>query len=204
MLRFCSTVLTITMNHLTAPALPNPSSISIGTDVFDLYLSEETIAERVMQLGQAIERDYAGKSPVFVGILNGAFIFLADLVRAMQTLDVEIDFYKLSSYGNRKISSGEIQCLKAVDMPLAGRDVIVVEDIVDSGLSLTYIRNEILKLHPQSVRFCALFFKEGVAQLEFEVDYVGFFIPKQFVIGYGLDVAQKKRNLRAVYKLREP
>lgn len=191
------------MSRLPTPALPVPDSVIIGSDVFDLYLSESVIAERVQQLGKDIERDYAGKSPIFIGVLNGAFIFFADLVRAVQSIDVEVDFYKLSSYGNRKISSGDVKELKSVDAPLAGRDVIVVEDIVDSGLSLTYIRNEILKLQPSSLRFCALFFKEEVAQLEFKVDYIGFSIPKQFVIGYGLDIAQKKRNLRAVYKLRE-
>ncbi|MFN3386903.1 MAG: hypoxanthine phosphoribosyltransferase [Candidatus Thermochlorobacter sp.] len=191
------------MSRLLTPALDTPSHITIGSDTFELYLSESVIAERVEQLGKQIEQDYAGKSPIFIGVLNGAFIFMADLVRAVQTIDLEVDFYKLSSYGNRKISSGKVKELKAVDASLAGRDVIVVEDIVDSGISLTYIRNEILKLQPSSLRLCALFFKEEMAQLDFKVDYIGFTIPKQFVIGYGLDLAQKKRNLRAVYKLRE-
>ncbi|PIO48526.1 MAG: hypoxanthine phosphoribosyltransferase [[Chlorobium] sp. 445] len=191
------------MSRLLTPALDTPSHITIGSDTFELYLSESVIAERVEQLGKQIEQDYAGKSPIFIGVLNGAFIFMADLVRAVQTIDLEVDFYKLSSYGNRKISSGNVKELKSVDASLAGRDVIVVEDIVDSGISLTYIRNEILKLQPSSLRLCALFFKEEMAQLDFKVDYIGFTIPKQFVIGYGLDLAQKKRNLRAVYKLRE-
>ncbi|MDW8466455.1 MAG: hypoxanthine phosphoribosyltransferase [Chloroherpetonaceae bacterium] len=180
------------------------SPLQSATILFELFISEDAIAQRVAELGKEIERDYAGKTPIFIGILNGAFIFLADLVRAVQAIDVEVDFYKLSSYGNQKISSGQVRNLKLIDAVLEGRDVIVVEDIVDSGLSLSYIRSEILKLRPGSLRFCALFLKEETAQLEFAVDYIGFRIPKQFVVGYGLDIAQKKRNLRAVYKLREP
>lgn len=192
------------MSNLPLDTSTAPRIITVGDDVFELFISETAIAARVAELGKAIERDYTGKTPIFIGILNGAFIFMADLVRAVQAIDVEVDFYKLSSYGNQKISSGQVRNLKSVDAVLEGRDVIVVEDIVDSGLSLSYIRNEILKLRPSSLRFCAMFLKEETAQLEFELDYVGFHIPKEFVVGYGLDIAQKKRNLRAVYKLREP
>ncbi|MBC8041952.1 MAG: hypoxanthine phosphoribosyltransferase [Rhizobacter sp.] len=174
----------------------------MGDDHFELYLSAAAIAARIKELGAEIEKDYAGKRPIFIGILNGAFIFLADLIREVD-LDVEMDFFKLSSYGDAKISSGNVQLLKSVDAKLAGRDIIVVEDIVDSGLSMNYIRRQLLTLRPASLRFCTLLYKEEVAKLEFEVDYIGFKIPKHFVIGYGLDYQQLKRNLKDIYKLAE-
>ncbi|ACF13926.1 hypoxanthine phosphoribosyltransferase [Chloroherpeton thalassium ATCC 35110] len=175
--------------------------IWIGDEPFQLLFSESEIQSRVRQMALEIEKDYAGKSPIFVGVLNGAFIFMGDLIRQIQGVDLEIDFYKLSSYGKEKASAGQVQLLKSVDTKLAGRDVIVVEDIVDSGLSVSYIREAILAHSPKSLRFCALLFKESVADLDFIIDYVGFRIPKQFVIGYGLDYKQLKRNLPAIYQL---
>lgn len=175
--------------------------IWVGDEQFKLLFSELDIQSRIGEMAQQIEKDYAGKRPIFVGVLNGAFIFMADLIRSVKTLDLEIDFYKLSSYGSQKVSAGQVQLLKSVDTKLAGRDVIVVEDIVDSGLSISYIREAILAHGPKSLRFCTLLFKEKMAELDFVIDYVGFRIPKQFVIGYGLDYKQLKRNLPAIYQL---
>ncbi len=187
---------------LYSPEPPPAPAVTIDGEVFDLYIPSVQIAARVDELGKQLERDYAGKTPVVVGVLNGAAVFLADLIRAAESLDMELDFYRLSSYGDKKISSGEIRKLKDVDISLVGRDVIVVEDVIDSGLSVKYIRDDVARRNPKSLRFCALLYKEGVAQLDFEVDYIGFKIPKQFVIGYGLDIAEKKRNLKSIYRLR--
>jgi hypoxanthine phosphoribosyltransferase len=184
-------------SHSTSSDCP----VFIGDQKFDLFISEAEIQNRVRELGKQIEQDYAGKKPIMIGILNGAFIFTADLFRVIQTIDIEIDFYKLSSYGDDKISSGKVHLRKPIDADLTDRDVIIVEDIVDSGLSMTYIRKAVLELHPASLRFCALLYKEDVAKLDFEVEYIGFKIPKQFVIGYGLDYQQIKRNLPCIYKL---
>lgn len=176
-------------------------TVFIDSEKFVVAISESELQARVQELGKQIERDYAGKTPILIGLLNGAFIFLADLCRAIASIDVEIDFYKLSSYGDAKISSGEVKLLKGIDANLKGRDVIVVDDVVDSGLSMNFIRETLLRQEPASLKFCALLFKEGVSELGFEIDYVGFAIPKHFVIGYGLDYKQKKRNLKCVYRL---
>lgn len=175
--------------------------VQIQGECFEEMFTQAQIQQRVQAMGRQIEQDYSGKKPILVGILNGAFIFLSDLIRAIENIDLEIDFYKLSSYGNEKISSGKIRLLKSIDANLEGRDVLVVEDIVDSGLSLQFIRNEILSLRPNSLRFCTFLYKENVADLDFEIDYIGYKIPKQFVIGYGLDYKQVKRNLKSIYAL---
>jgi hypoxanthine phosphoribosyltransferase len=186
-----------------SPESASAPVVKIDDDVFELYISDAAIAARIAELGRRLEADYAGTTPVVIGILNGAVIFMADLIRAAQSLDMEIDFYRLSSYGDKKITSGDVKKLKDINTPLVGRDVIVVEDVIDSGLSVKYIRNEVLRLNPKSLRFCALLYKEGVAALDFEIDYIGFKIPKQFVIGYGLDIAEKKRNLKGIYRLKD-
>ncbi|MDX2129382.1 MAG: hypoxanthine phosphoribosyltransferase [Chloroherpetonaceae bacterium] len=178
-------------------------SISVDQDTFDIFITEKEIHKRMRELAKEIERDYQGKQPIFIGLLNGAFIFMADLIRHIHSVEVEVDFYKLSSYGDAKISSGNVHLLKSVDATLKGREVIVVEDVVDSGLSITYIRNEIMTHEPKSLKFCALLYKRDVAKIDFKIDYVGFEIPKEFVIGYGLDIKQIKRNLPHIYKLRD-
>ncbi len=177
--------------------------IYIDDEPFEEMITYEQIQIRIQELGAQIEQDYAQKQPIFIGILNGAFVFLSDLIRTIESLELEIDFYKLSSYGNEKISSGQIRLLKSVDANLNGRDVIVAEDIIDTGLSIKYICDELRKHKPNSLRVCSLLYKEGVSELDFKVDYVGFRIPKQFVIGYGLDYKQMKRNLKSIYCLKD-
>jgi hypoxanthine phosphoribosyltransferase len=176
------------------------SQIVVNGDVFEPFITEEQIQIRVKELAGKINRDYEGKIPIFIGILNGSFIFFADLVREI-TVDCEVDFFKLSSYGDAKISSGQVRMLKELNCQVTGRDIIVVEDIVDSGLSIDFIKKIISRENPTSLRFVSLLFKKKVAKIDFPIDYVGFEIPPDFVIGYGLDYAQKVRNLRSIYKL---
>lgn len=176
------------------------SQIIVNGDVFEPFITEEQIQTRVKEIAKKIDQDYKGKVPIFIGILNGSFIFFADLVREI-TVDCEVDFFKLSSYGDAKISSGQVRMLKELNCQVTGRDIIVVEDIVDSGLSIDFIKKIISRENPTSLRFVSLLFKNKVAKIDFPIDYVGFEIPADFVIGYGLDYAQKVRNLRSIYKL---
>jgi hypoxanthine phosphoribosyltransferase len=178
----------------------NDKSITVNGEKFTLFISEEKIRERVKELARQISDDYRGKIPIFIGILNGSFIFFSDLIREI-TVDCEVDFFKLSSYGDAKISSGQVRLLKDLNCQVNGRDIVVVEDIIDSGLSIAFIKNLISKENPESLRIVSLLLKKGVAKLDFPIDYVGFEIPPDFVIGYGLDYAQKVRNLRSIYKL---
>jgi hypoxanthine phosphoribosyltransferase len=178
-------------------------TIKVNGDLFVVMISERRIKARVHQLARALNRDYRGKVPVFIGVLNGSFIFFADLIREI-TVDCEIDFMKLSSYGDAKISSGNVRMLKELNCPVEGRDIIIVEDIVDSGLSMEYIKSLILKQNPASFRIVTLLYKKDAVKTNLRLDYVGFEIPRDFVIGYGLDYAQRERNLKAIYRLREP
>jgi len=168
---------------------------------YKLLISAEQIREKVREMGQAIARDYEGRCPILIGVLNGSFIFMADLVRAMD-IDCEVDFIKISSYGNRTVSSGTVRIRKDIDAHIEGRHVLVVEDIVDSGRSVQFLKKRLEQLNPASMKFVALFVKEGAARVAYQVDYVGFTIPNEFVIGYGLDFAQRFRNLPAIYVMR--
>jgi hypoxanthine phosphoribosyltransferase len=176
------------------------NEITINHDRFTLYPSEEQIQKRVKELAAQINEDYKGKVPIFIGILNGSFIFFSDLVREI-SLDCEVDFLKLSSYGDAKISSGQVTLLKDLNCQVDGRDIIVVEDIVDSGLSIDFMKNLVMRENPASFRVVTLLLKKSVAKVSFPIDYVGFEIPPEFVIGYGLDYAQKVRNLKGIYRL---
>jgi hypoxanthine phosphoribosyltransferase len=176
------------------------NEITINNDRFTLYLSEEQIQKRVKELAARINEDYRGKVPIFIGILNGSFIFFSDLVREI-SLDCEVDFLKLSSYGDAKISSGQVTLLKDLNCQVEGRDIVVVEDIIDSGLSIDFMKKLVMRENPASFRVVTLLLKKSVAKVNFPIDYVGFEIPPEFVIGYGLDYAQKVRNLKSIYRL---
>lgn len=176
------------------------NELKINGDRFTLYLSEEQIKSRVHELAARINEEYQGKTPIFIGILNGSFIFFADLIREI-TVDCEVDFLKLSSYGDAKISSGQVRLLKDLNCQVNGRDIIVVEDVVDSGLSIDFMKKMVMKENPSSFRVATLLLKKSVAKVDFPIDYVGFEIPPEFVIGYGLDYAQKVRNLKGIYRL---
>ncbi len=159
-----------------------------------VVVSAEEIAKRVAELGAAISSDYAGRAPLLVGVLKGAFVFLADLARRID-LPVEMDFMAVSSYGTATKTSGVVRIVKDLDIDLTERDVIVVEDIVDSGLTLSYLRKSLLARSPASLSICTLLKKHGQQRVTFQLEYVGFEIPPHFVIGYGLDVAERYRNL---------
>ena len=176
--------------------------VKVNGETFVTMIGERRIKTRVKQLARQISRDYGATVPVFIGVLNGSFVFLADLIREV-TIDCEVDFLKLSSYGDAKISSGNVKLLKDLDCQVEGRDIIIVEDVVDSGLSMEYIKNLIMRENPTSFRIVTLLYKKEAVKIQLHIDYVGFTIPKDFVIGYGLDYAQKMRNLKDIYKLRE-
>ena len=169
---------------------------------FRLYLDEATIQARVREIGAQISADYADKRPILIGVLNGAFMFLADLMRAID-IDCEVDFLKLSSYGAQKVSSGQVHELKRIDADLEGRHVLIIEDIVDTGLSMQYMLERVGELEPASVRTVTLLHKPDATRCDVRLDYVAFPIDNLFVIGYGLDYGQLARNLSAIYILDE-
>lgn len=181
---------------------PHRKKIKVNGDTFVLMLSERRIKARVKKLAQQISREYMGTIPVFIGVLNGSFVFFADLIREV-TIDCEVDFLKLSSYGDAKISSGNVKLLKDLNCQVEGRDIIIVEDVIDSGLSMEYIRNLILQQNPKSFRVVTLLYKKDAVKSPLTIDYIGFVIPRDFVIGYGLDYAQRLRHLKAIYRLQE-
>ena len=159
-----------------------------------IVVSESDLAERVRALGKEITADYADDPPLLVGVLKGAFMFMADLARAID-LPVEFDFMAVSSYGSATSSSGVVRIVKDLDVDLSDRHVLIVEDIIDSGLTLQYLRRYLKARGPASVEVCALLLKEGLQKVDPDLKYVGFAIPPDFVIGYGLDVDERYRNL---------
>ena len=177
-------------------------SLIIGKDKFVTLYTEEQIKKRVKELAHQISEDYKSSIPIFIGVLNGSFLFMSDLIRYIN-IDCEIDFFKLSSYGDEKISSGNVKLLKELNCEVNDRDIIIVEDIVDTGLSLKYIEQLFVDKKPKSMKVVSLLVKPGSLKYEVKIDYIGFIIPDKFVIGYGLDFAQKFRNLREIYVLNE-
>ena len=174
--------------------------VVINNKTFVPYITEDQIKQRIQEVGQQITRDYAGKNLLLVGVLNGSAIILSDLIREIN-LDCEMDFLKISSYGNGTQSSGTITLEKNLSRPITGRDVIIVEDIIDSGLSIEYVRNLLMQSNPKSLKVFSLLVKRETAKVSFPIDYVGFDVPSKFVIGCGLDYAQKGRNLKSIYAL---
>ena len=158
-------------------------------------ISVEKIAQRVHELGAQIARDYAGKELVLIGVLKGSFVFLADLARAIPSADVQVEFLGLASYGDATRSSGVVQITADLTRPIEGKHVLVVEDIVDTGLTMEYLLENLRTRHPASIKLCALLHKPDRSVRAIPIDYLGFTIPDLFVIGYGLDFAQRYRNL---------
>jgi hypoxanthine phosphoribosyltransferase len=159
-----------------------------------VIITREEIAEKVAELAAEIRKDYRGKNPLLIGILKGSFVFMSDLVRAMN-IPVEIDFVRLASYGTGKDSSGKIKLIKDVETPIKGRHVLVVEDIVDRGLTVRFLLDYLSFRKPASLKLCALFDKPSRRKVEVPIDYVGFTVPDAFVVGYGLDFDEKYRYL---------
>lgn len=163
-------------------------------DIAKILASEDDIRERIAELGRQIAGDYAGKEPLFVGVLKGCFIFMADLVRACD-LKCTVDFMVVSSYGAGTVSSGAVEIVKDLSQDIAGRDIIIVEDILDSGNTLSYLEKIMTARNPASIRIVTLLDKPERRTADVTADYVGFTIPDAFVVGYGLDFDQRYRNL---------
>lgn len=173
-----------------------------GSELGEVVVSEDQIRDRIKELGARISEDYAERPPLLVGVLKGAFVFMSDLARAI-SLPVEFDFMAVASYGSSTRTSGVVRIVKDLDSDLAGRHVLLVEDIVDSGLTLAFLMRNLAARNPASLSVCALLVKDlelTVPQLE----YVGFRIPRDFVVGYGLDIGERYRNLPAVYRYNGP
>ncbi len=167
---------------------------SMYDDVEKVLFTEEQIAEIVQKMGQQISRDYEGKNLVLVSVLKGSLIFMADLMRAI-TVPCSIDFLSVSSYGNSTVTSGEVRILKDLDGSLEGKDLLVVEDILDSGVTLSFLLKTLSARNPASVRLCTFLDKPERRRVDIHADYVGASVPDAFIVGYGLDYAEKYRNV---------
>jgi hypoxanthine phosphoribosyltransferase len=178
------------------PPEPLPS-VESDPHVGEILLTQEQLAERIRELGDQLSRDYEGEAPLLVCVLRGAYVFLTDLARAID-LPVQIDFIAVSSYGSSTRTSGVVRLVKDLEVDLTDRHVILVEDIVDTGLTLRYLRRSLEARGPASLEVCALLARESADLEGLGVRYVGFTIPGDFVIGYGLDVEERYRNLRHI------
>jgi hypoxanthine phosphoribosyltransferase len=178
------------------------TQVELEAAVSEILIDEPTLQTRITELGEEISTDYAGKDLLLVGVLKGAVFFMADLMRAL-SVTCEVDFMAISSYGAETDSSGVVRILKDLDIPLQDRHVLVVEDIIDSGLTLSYLMRNLRAREPASLEVCALLTKPSRREIDVPVRYVGFEIPNKFVVGYGLDYGERYRNLRYVGVLNE-
>ena len=169
----------------------------------EMLISTEAIQNRIRELGADIARDYAGRNPLLIGVLKGACTFLSDLMRAID-MPVAIEFIAISSYGSAMRTSGEVRIVKDLDVPIEGRDILVVEDIVDTGLTLSYLMANLVSRGASSVKLAALLDKWERRERDVDIDYLGFKIPDAFVVGYGLDFAERYRNLPYIAVLKNP
>lgn len=172
-------------------------------DNLEPLFSSEQIQTRISELGAEIARDYAGQNPLLLGVLKGAVIFLSDLMRAID-LRLGVEFMAISSYGEATRSSGEVKIVKDLDVPIEGRDILIVEDIVDTGLTLSYLMANLRSRGARSVKLAALLNKQERRIREVQIDYLGFTIPDAFVVGYGLDFAERYRNLPYIAVIKDP
>ena len=167
---------------------------AMDEDILQVLVTEEQLKAKVQQLGEQISRDYEGKNLLMVSVLKGSVMFMADLMRAI-TIPARIDFMAVSSYGSGTKSSGVVKITKDLDINLEGYDLLIIEDILDSGKTLFYLRQMLLSRHPKSVKICALFDKPDRREAPIAADYVGGLVPNEFIVGYGLDYDEKYRNL---------
>jgi hypoxanthine phosphoribosyltransferase len=179
--------------------------VSTGSEgtIGEILVPEETLSRRVKELAAQVSEDFAGRDVLLIGVLKGAVFFLSDLMRAL-TVDCEVDFMAISSYGSATKSSGVVRILKDLDTAIEGRHVLIVEDIVDSGLTLQYLLRNLAARAPASLEVCALLIKPGARRVDTTPKYVGFELPDEFVVGYGLDHAERYRNLPYVAALKQP
>jgi hypoxanthine phosphoribosyltransferase len=175
---------------------------SMMPDVAEVLITGEQIEEKVCELGERITQDYAGERLLLVGVLRGAVVVMGDLMRCID-LPCEIDFMDISSYGSGTSSSGVVRILKDLEEDITGRHVLIVEDIIDTGLTLSYLRRSLLTRGPASLEICALVTKPSRRRVELDVKYLGFEVPDEFVVGYGLDYAEAYRNLPDICVLKE-
>ena len=173
------------------------SQTELERAVGEILIDEETLAARVAELGAEVSADYQGRDLLLIGVLKGAVFFMADLMRHL-TVPCEVDFMAISSYGDSTDSSGIVRILKDLDINIEGRHVLVVEDIIDSGLTLSYLMRNLESREPATLEVCALLTKPARREIDVPVRYVGFEIPNKFVVGYGLDFAERYRNLHYV------
>ncbi|GAA2247854.1 hypoxanthine phosphoribosyltransferase [Herbiconiux moechotypicola] len=169
----------------------------IEGDITEVLLTEQQIAEKIAELARRIEADYAGQNLLIVGVLRGAVMVMADLARELR-MHIEMDWMAVSSYGSGTQSSGVVRILKDLDTDIAGRTVLIVEDIIDSGLTLSWLLANLRSRGAESVEICALLRKPDAVKVEIDVKYIGHDIPNQFVVGYGLDYAERYRNLKSI------
>ena len=171
-------------------------------DFTEVLISREQLADKVAELGAKISEDYKGEELFLIGILKGSVPFMADLMRAI-TLDVEMDFMSVSSYGSGTKTSGVVRILKDLDSDIAGKNVLIVEDIIDSGLTLAYLKEYLAKRNPKSIKIVTMLSKPARRKADIEADYTGFVVEDKFIVGYGLDIDQKYRNLPYISWIRE-
>ena len=167
-----------------------------------ILISHDEIAKAVDRLAREIERDYQDKQPLLIGVLKGSFMFMADLIRQLDLL-LELDFIRLSSYGAARESSGKVRIIQGVKTPVKGRNVLVVEDIVDTGITTSFLLEYLKKKQPASLKLCTLTDKPSRRRVPVPIDYRGFTVPNKFIVGYGLDFNQKFRNLPHIYTLED-
>lgn len=179
-----------------------PENEGVSEKEPELLFPRETIGRRVKELARQISEDYEGREPFLVGILNGSFIFMADLIRGM-SIPCRVDFVRMASYGCSSQSSGEVRITKDLETPITGRDVLIVEDIIDTGLTLSHLIGVLADRQPASVRVCAFLDKRERRRVPLSADYVGFTIPDRFVVGYGLDFNENYRFLPDVCMLKD-
>ena len=167
-----------------------------------ILISRDEIAKAVDRLASEIKKDYQGKQPLLIGVLKGSFMFMADLIRQLD-LPLELDFIGLSSYGAARESSGKVRVVQGVKTPIKGRDILVIEDIVDTGITISFLLDYLKKKKPASLKLCALTDKPSRRRVPVPIDYLGFTVPDEFIVGYGLDLDQRFRNLPDIYALED-
>ena len=175
-----------------------PAGYPHAGEQLEEIISPDLVQKRVCEIGQEISVKYKGKVPIIIGVLNGAFLFMADLVRNL-SIQFEVDFIKIDSYGDNTMSAGTVRLLKDISADITGRDVIVVEDIVDTGLSLNFLKHRMEEASPKSLSFVTFLYKPDVASQDLSIDWVGFKIDDHYVVGYGLDLKQIYRGLPGIY-----
>jgi hypoxanthine phosphoribosyltransferase len=193
-------------SHIRRPSMSASSALipsEFTNDNLEPLYSAEEIQNRISSLGAEIARDYAGRNPLLLGVLKGAVIFLSDLMRAID-MRLAVEFMAISSYGEATRSSGEVKIVKDLDVPIEGRDILIVEDIVDTGLTLSYLMANLRSRGANSVKLAALLNKQERRLREVQIDYLGFTIPDAFVVGYGLDFAERYRNLPYIAVIKDP